>query len=290
MSVEYFNEKPQQYQGFSAFGNKCGHKKDDFRDITFNNEKNRPKVIQWAMERIRKFFTTPDKYFPDLKSLNTPKKDGGERLTRSEGRESMMLLSLLLFYNLELSTMTIRSDDIVFNSLTLAEITNDGDLLSMSRAYRALAKLVKTRWVTVTKQYEKADNLYCALASIKEITPAFFKALGLEKYYSFSQAYKRKILEKRPHKKSKKQQAAQRFDAYLPSRDVVFKKVSDNKIEIVTHADIEKMRKELLMLCAEQSPTVSRALLEAVVYKYDYNNLKSNLVYHRSLKARASPS
>ena len=269
-------------------GNRCGHNPAVFRDVLFSNEKKRPKVNQWAMERIRKYFVLPEK-FPELKIFNNTKKNGELRNLRSEGRESLRVVSLLLFFHFELSTMTVRTDDIYFRCPTLEKLTKKGEHISLSRAYRALRKLKKAGLITVTPQFEKSkDNLYRAFASIKEVTYKFFNVLGLGKYYSFSKSYKQKILEKRGCKIRRRQGAARSFDKFLfpqPSKSFIKRQA----IGTLSPEKIQAMRKSLIEILIKRSPAVDKAMIESIVYKYDERNLKSTLESAQRLSKGQSP-
>lgn len=271
-------------------GNYCLHNPANFRDISFPNEKKRPWTIQELMQKIRKCLPNPKKPILELNRLNKLKKYGSKendedyRLTRSEGRESLMITCLMLAYNLELSTMTIRKDDYQFNNMTLSEMTNKFQSLSKYRTHRAIKKLVDCEWVKLTRQYEYKKNIYLGMASIKEITYKFFKAFGLAHKYDTSRHYKQKKLEKREYKKSKKQTMMQRFDKYLPRRETIFKKVTDgNKtLQVIAYQDVEAMRAELIKISVAASPAVDARMIESVIRKYTCNTLKKCLEYYRT--------
>lgn len=265
-----------------GFGNNCEHQSGILRDIYFKTEYNRPKVLQWMMQRIRNYFNRPDKYFTDLNENNKKIKDKSRhRYIRSEGRESLMQLSLILFNSLELSTMTIRKDDYALNSVTLNELTNEGNLLSLSRAKRALGKLVKGGYVKVKKQFENTENIYHAFASIKEIMPKFFIALGMAKYYSFSKSYKLKKMEKKELKRKNKME---RFDPYILFGNIKHEKVSKGTVKVVTSQDIKEMRKELYEMMREKADSKYHSGLMNIVNSYPYDTLKNRLEYYRNNK------
>lgn len=277
---------------FAWSGNRCGHDPDNPHVITYHNSNRRPKILQWATDRVRKFRDGDTRYLKELKEPNTKTKSGDKRFNRSEGRESIANVSEIILHNLELESMTVCKDDIVYNRPTLGELTENGTLISLSRAKRALNKMVKAGYLTVTRQYEKTKNLFKGLACVRKINKEFFEALNLGKHYHQSQDIKRKSSEKKKYKKSKKQLMAQRFDACLPRRDIIFKKIDRgvNTIEVIDHTAIEAMRKELKFFYVEHFPDANKKQVDRLIFKYTTKQLMGHLEKYRSLKSPDPPS
>jgi hypothetical protein len=171
-------------------GNRCGHISSSPHTIFFPFEFNRPQIIQKLMQSARAYYQAPRRYLTSLIK---------NRKTRSEGRESIMLIALTIIYNLELSTMTIVKNDYNFIPASLNEMSKQSGL-TMSRGRRALAKLVNAGYLSVTKQFYKANDTYTGLASIREVTSKFWNELGFLADYSFQKHYKTKRLAKRDSK------------------------------------------------------------------------------------------
>ncbi len=187
------NIKSRKHQpgDFAGTGNRCAHTPNILRDIPFKAEARRPIVIQQMLRASERLFNRP----------RGSKKGHGELIrVRSEGRESLVQYIQKLLYDLELSTMTVRNNDITFSKPTLKDITSDVDEtgLSYTRAKRAQKILVEGGYLRVVRSPKYVNGEFKADPSEREVTPKLFKLLGLSNQeYSFQKHYKTKRLEKK---------------------------------------------------------------------------------------------
>lgn len=165
-----------------------------FNDVVVSEKKLKIIQLKYASERLIKYFTYQKDYLEDIKKFNKKKKNGESRINRYEGREALYQVSKSLFSNLELSTMQIEGKS--GRGFTHSRIASYCNGLSYHRYKRAFLKLVKAGFVETERKFEKSNTgKYFALPAVKRITYKFFKALGIEKYYSIGKNWKIKKLE-----------------------------------------------------------------------------------------------
>lgn len=173
----------------SASGNRCGHDPTTPRWFAAPpDHKTRPPIIRKLVERIRDFYTDPQK-IPSLanalfgrKQAADPNGDHKPRRMRSERREACCaLLGAIAHYcDLPSLCLSVPQPDgtlLPIRMDTLAERAG----LSLRRAERAMRDIVSGGILTIYPRCElQEDGSYIGRAAIRVVPAAFFGLFGLE--------------------------------------------------------------------------------------------------------------
>jgi hypothetical protein len=157
-------------------GNWCGHDPESPRFFQKPEQhKERPKIITWAMEAWQRFYGLPQSYFKELRfSRNSL------RQQRSESREALASISQVLLHYTELASLRvgIPHASAGFRSLTI-EFLADKAGIGLKRAQRAVKLLVRAGYLKMIERFDLKEDRFIGLAAVKSLTPAFFKACGI---------------------------------------------------------------------------------------------------------------
>lgn len=157
-------------------GNKCGHEPDNPRWFEPPKQHTRPKIITKAIAEIRRYYRDPAATIPSLNLAN-----GSCRRQRTERREACLCVLGCLLHYLDLATLRvgIPQHDASFQGVTMPFIAEKSGL-SMRRAERAVADLVKSGLITVHPLCEKlTETVYKGYAAIRTVSSKLFALLGL---------------------------------------------------------------------------------------------------------------
>lgn len=169
-------------------GNRCGHDPEAPRWFTPpDDHKQRPKVIQTWIERVRQFYQTPSR-IPTLAAarhtramLDDPSATSKPRKMRSERREACCDLLAAMAHYCDLPTLCLSVPQPDGSMLpvrmdTLAEKAG----LSLRRAERAMRDIATSALVSIHERCEFKDGEYKGRAAIRAIPKEFFGLFGLE--------------------------------------------------------------------------------------------------------------
>ena len=171
MAVEFYPSHD------ATTGNRCGHSKD--RPVFFGapeSHANRPGVLRKLGDKIKAYYYSPRQTIPTLDLAN-----GSDRQQRSERREGCLRILGCLAHYTDLTTLRvgIPQADGSFKGLTLSYLADKADL-SLRRAERAIADLVRAGVITVHKRCEQMeDGSFKGYAAIRTVTKALFAIFGL---------------------------------------------------------------------------------------------------------------
>lgn len=213
------NDRTNQIQAIVS-GNRCGHVPDAPR--FFNppdNHKRRPTVLDRAIDKLQEVYLKVRTFSG---KLATSHDDG--RQVRSERREATASVAQVLLHYLDLSTLRVGfSAGSKFIGLDLKYIAKKANL-SVSRAKRAIAALIRDGYIKVSRQYKKKeDGTFSGEPSIREITVQFLIDLGIDvQKLFFAREWKRKTEEKEQAKNGLKKlkgilQAVTSFSGHIIS-------------------------------------------------------------------------
>ncbi|SPX61987.1 hypothetical protein [Legionella feeleii] len=172
---------PNKRVALNRTGNWCGHSPDVprfFREP--DSHKPRPKILTWAMESLRRFYSKPSSFFPELRLTRFSK-----RRQRSESREAVASVAQVLLHYTELASLRVGVPNALgFRSLTVSFIAKKAGI-GLKRAYRALSLLKRAGYLRLTERFDikeggRADEKrFIGLAAVKCLMPSFFKACGI---------------------------------------------------------------------------------------------------------------
>jgi hypothetical protein len=176
-------------------GNRCGHVPSEPRFFNRpDHHKARPSVLEKAVERLKDVYRQPKKFFKKLGTFHS-----NNRQKRSERREAVVSVAQVLLHYLELSTLRVgfHAESLEFIALDLEYIAKKAGI-SVLRARRALADLIRVGYLKVSRRFDKKENgSFAGFPSIREISIQFFIDLGIDaKQLIFARDWKRKKQEK----------------------------------------------------------------------------------------------
>lgn len=176
-------------------GNWCGHDPTSPRFFQKPEQhKERPKIITWAMETWQRFYMLPQSYFKELRfSRNSL------RQQRSESREALASIAQVLLHYTELASLRVGIPHASsgFRSLTIEFLANKAGV-GLKRAQRAIKLLVRAGYLNMIERFDVKEERFIGLAAVKSLTPAFFKACGINlQALSAQRSLARKRLNKR---------------------------------------------------------------------------------------------
>ena len=161
-------------------GNWCGHAPQSPRFFQKPlQHKERPKIITWAIDSWRRFYSSPESYFKDLRIYRN-----STRQQRTEAREALASISQVLLHYTELASLRVGIPHASegFRSLTV-EFFADKAGIGLKRAQRALKLLVRAGYLKMFERFdvkqEEGKERFIGLAAVKCLTPAFFKACNI---------------------------------------------------------------------------------------------------------------
>lgn len=148
-----------------TFGNRCGHKKDEFRQYSSPaHYKNRPKLVEKLLNGLQSFAKYPGR-IPQLQHL------------RSERREAISLVSGCLIDHYDMG-----SDKVIPITIErIVELTEIG----FKRAWRAIKDLKRVGFLFIQRQFtqdKQNKDRFIGLVSLKTLSFSFLKALGINWY------------------------------------------------------------------------------------------------------------
>lgn len=184
-----------------ALGNRCGHVPNDPRFyLRPENHKRRPTVLEKAIEALQDAYRWPKKLLKKLLGLNPSK-----RRKRSERREAMTSFLQVLIHYLDLVTLRVGfyNEKSEFIHLDLEYIAKKARV-SLNRAKRAVADLVKAGYIEIVRRFDKKeDGTFKGLPSVRKVSMQFFIDLGADMQRLFiAREWKRKKQEKALAKKN----------------------------------------------------------------------------------------
>lgn len=168
--------------GLDAQGNWCGHDPDAPRFFTKPEaHKDRPKVIAWAMDAWKRFYTSPASYFNQLRFNRK-----STRQQRSESREAVASIAQVLLHYTELASLRVGVPHVTngFRSLTIEFLAEKAGL-GLKRALRAIELLKRAGYLKMTERFDVKDGAsgeepkFIGLAAVKCLTLGFFKSCGI---------------------------------------------------------------------------------------------------------------
>lgn len=186
-------------------GNRCGHSPD--RPVFFGapeSHANRPGVLRKLGDKIKDYYYSPRKILPTLDLAN-----GSERQQRSERREGCLRILGCLTHYTELATLRvgIPQADGSFQGLTLPYLADKAGL-SLRRAERAIADLVRAGVITVHKRCDrKEDGSYKGYAAVRTVTKALFAVFGLGHWLRHERDKAAERLRKKQRKQTQRKMA-----------------------------------------------------------------------------------
>ena len=263
-----------------SHGNRCGHKKDSLRDLTFPQENSRPWLIKESMRLVRKKFF----YEPQRKEL--PAK-------RSDGREAIGQFLLKCLYNFELSTQTVCLNDITFKRPTLENLTSDSKDtgLSISRAKRSQIKAVNAEFMEVIRSSEEKEGKYKSDPSFRKFTPKFFLFLDSDLAMSYYTQIHRKTMkiEKRKIKIYGQEKNAKKLQILIQSGYILNQKSLSPKIQRykntknkISNEEKNKIRNEYFRLLKIKFSQLSEEVIISLVNKTSIENIQKSLADNRN--------
>ncbi|WP_051555235.1 hypothetical protein [Legionella fairfieldensis] len=181
--------------GLNRNGNWCGHNPNEPRFFdTPEDHKIRPKILTWAMNAWRRFYTLPDSYFKEIRVYRI-----SSRQQRSESREAVASIAQVLLHYTELASLRVGVPHITkgFRSLTIDFLAKKAGI-GFKRAERALSVLKGAGYLRMIERFDTkeidGEKKFIGLAAVKCLTPSFFKACGINLQWLSAQ---RKLARKR---------------------------------------------------------------------------------------------
>ena len=162
--------------GLGREGNWCGHAPLSPRFFQKPEQhKERPKIITWAMDAWNRFYVLPQSYFKELRFNRKSR-----RQQRSESREAVSSISQVLLHYTELASLRvgIPQASTGFRSLTIEFLAEKAGI-GLKRAQRAIKLLVRSGYLKMIERFDLKEERFIGLAAVKSLTPAFFKACGI---------------------------------------------------------------------------------------------------------------
>jgi len=217
-------------------GNRCGHLPEAprFYDRP-KNHKRRPSILETGIRVLESAYHLPKKFLEKFINLNS-----SNRRKRSERREAVCSVSQVLLHYLDLETLHAGFFDVVRNrfvGLDLNFIANKAGI-TVIRAKRAIADLVKAGYISLTRQFDKKDDgTFKGIPSIRQISVQFFIDLKMDiQRLFFSREWKRKKREKIRTKENRKKisgmlQSVTAFGGRRGAFKRFAKKLNSNTIE-----------------------------------------------------------
>jgi hypothetical protein len=182
-------------------GNWCGHDPDLPRFFAIPEvHKARPKILTWAMDAWRRFYTLPTSYFPELRIYRE-----SSRQQRTESREAVSSIAQVLLHYTELASLRVGVPHVTngFRSLTIEFLAEKAGL-GVKRAQRAIAVLKRAGYLKLIERFDTLDvspgeaPKFIGLAAVKCLTIGFFKACGINLQWLSAQ---RRLARKRINKR-----------------------------------------------------------------------------------------
>ncbi|CAI8982806.1 replication protein RepA [Methylocaldum szegediense] len=179
-------------------GNRCGHNpaKPRWFDPP-QKHADRPHVLRKLIERIRDYYSSPQKTLPGLNAVNE-----SDRQQRSERREACICLLGCLLHYTDLVTLRvgIPQSDGSFQGLTMEFLAKTSGL-GLRRAERAIHDLAAAGIVSIHPIAKRLDDCaYKGFAAIRAVSRSLFDAFGLGKWLR----HEREKAVKRREKKARK--------------------------------------------------------------------------------------
>lgn len=184
--------------GLDRHGNWCGHNPSLPRFFKQPEvHKSRPKILSWAGEAWRRFYTLPGSYFNEVRIVRPSK-----RRQRSEAREALSSISQVLLHYTELASLRVGvpHETEGFRSLTVEFLAKKAGI-GLKRAQRALDILKRAGYIKLIERFDIKDERFIGLAAVKSLTLSFFKASGINLQTLSAQ---RRLARKRLNKKRRK--------------------------------------------------------------------------------------
>lgn len=184
--------------GLDRKGNWCGHDPNSPRFfLQPDSHKPRPKILVWAGEAWSRFYNLPGSYFQEIRSHRVSK-----RRQRSEAREALASIAQALLHYAELASLRVGvpHETEGFKSLPIEFLAKKAGL-GLKRAERAIGLLKRAGYIKLIERFDIKDERFIGLAAVKSLTPAFFKACGINLQALSAQ---RRLARKRLNKKRSK--------------------------------------------------------------------------------------
>ena len=162
--------------GCDRHGNWCGHSPSVPRFFVQPEvHKSRPKILVWAGEALGRFYNLPGLY---LKEVRIQRKS--TRRQRSEAREALSSIAQVMLHYTELASLRVGvpHETEGFRSLAVDFLAKKAGI-GLKRAQRALAVLKRAGYIKLIERFDIKDDRFIGLAAVKSLTPAFFKACGI---------------------------------------------------------------------------------------------------------------
>lgn len=164
-------------------GNRCGHDPDAPRlEVARPGVGRLPPILHWACERVRAFYGAPTRLGTLAYRLPRRSRRGlhsAIRMMRSERREGCVALLEAIVYRTELASGLVGYPmKQGFYCLTLDALAEDAGL-SLSRAKEAHHDLVHAGLLQSTPRHRRVGDRFLGAASVRQLTRAFWNALGL---------------------------------------------------------------------------------------------------------------
>lgn len=185
-------------------GNKCGHSPESPRWFAPPKQHTRPKIIEKAIQEIKRYYSDPASTIPSLNLAN-----GSDRQQRSERREACLSVLACLLHYLDLATLRvgIPQNDTSFQGISMPFIADKASL-SLKRAERAVRDLVRAGLITVHPLCQKiGDTVYKGYAAIRTVSAKLFTIFGLAGRLRFERDKASTRLKKRTRKEQTKSKA-----------------------------------------------------------------------------------
>lgn len=185
-------------------GNNCGHTPDLPRWFEPPKQHTRPKLIEKAIQEIRRYYSEPASTIPSLNLAN-----GSDRQQRSERREACLSVLGCLLHYLDLATLRvgIPQNDSSFQGISMPFIAEKAEL-NLKRAERAVRDLIKAGLITVHPLCKKlSDTLYKGYAAIRTVSAKLFTIFGMAGRLRFERDKASARLKKKTRKHETKNKA-----------------------------------------------------------------------------------
>jgi len=204
-------KSPKHEKGLNLnTGNRCGHSKEVLPTFVWrDDDMKRPNCVSLAVKILPDFYMQPE-LLPEIRVARECKsRSGKSRKQRSEGREAVVLLLTAILSRMDVLTMRVGKpfENDFFRGIKLASLAEIAGI-SFTRAERAMAVLIKARYITSIEVCEKLeDGTYQGYAAIRTVSVKLFKRLGLgkellhDREYMYKRQLKRDFETRHPEKK-----------------------------------------------------------------------------------------
>jgi hypothetical protein len=213
----------------------------------------RPKLLEQAIEKLAHAYYRNSRFLRNLHFLGSK-----PRKKRSERMEAIITVAQTMVHYVDAWTLQVglNTQEGEFHAFDLKFIAQRAGL-TLIRTRRALYDLCKAGYLKVTRRYKKTEQGgYTGLASIRELTPAFFNDLNIPYHQLYQlQQWKRKRQEIAQIKAKKKQSWLALMKGIISTGERKQKKpiisIKNNDFEIKARATLQaelqtELHKEIL--------------------------------------------